>query len=91
MLLLPRIAPESRAEEAGGELLSYTILTRDADPGIAPVHDRMPLALPSPMFHDWIHGTPDDAAAILHAAPEPPVGSAVGNVRNRGAELMAPI
>jgi len=56
----------------------------------------MPLALPSTMFHDGIHGTPGDAAAILHAAPEPdlvfhPVGNAVGNVRNRGAELMAPI
>ena len=87
---------ESRPDEAGGELLSYTVLTRDADPCIAPVHDRMPLALPATLFHDWIHGTSDDAAAILHAAPEPdlvfhPVGSAVGNVRNRGAELMEPL
>lgn len=35
MLVLPRVAPESRPDEAGGELLIYTILTRDADPCIA--------------------------------------------------------
>lgn len=36
----------ARREWEGGELVSCTILTTDADEAVAPVHDRMPVILP---------------------------------------------
>jgi putative SOS response-associated peptidase YedK len=87
---------EARSNGAGGQLLTFSIVTREADPVIAPVHDRMPLILPPESLRDWLHGSPDDAMAIAHAAPEPSlvfheVDPAVGNVRNQGAHLIAPL
>jgi len=87
---------ESRPDGAGGELLTYSVVTRAADPVIAPVHDRMPLILPPEVLRDWLHGSADDAMAIAHAAPEPAlvyheVDPAVGNVRNQGAHLCSPL
>ena len=43
------------------------------------------------LLRDWLHGTPEDAAAIAQAAPVPktrflPVSRAVGNVRNTGGQ-----
>jgi putative SOS response-associated peptidase YedK len=80
----------------GGELLTYSVVTRAADPVIAPVHDRMPLILPPELLHDFLHGDADEAMAIAHAAPEPAlayheVDTAVGNVRNQGRQLIAPV
>ena len=82
--------------ERRGELLTYSIVTREADPSIAFLHDRMPLMLPSDMLAEWIHGTPEQAGQIAIAAPEPDliwhkVDRAVGNVRNRGAHLIEPV
>jgi putative SOS response-associated peptidase YedK len=87
---------ESRSDGAGGHLLTYSIVTRAADPVIAPVHDRMPLILPPDVLHDWLHGDADAAMAIAHAAPEPAlayheVDPAVGNVRNQGPQLIVPL
>src|SRR5688572_26194930 len=87
---------ESRADGAGGRLLTYGIVTRAADPVITAVHDRMPLILPPESLHDWLHGDADAAMAIAHAAPEPAlvyheVDPAVGNVRNQGAQLVCPL
>lgn len=87
---------EARPDGAGGELLTYSIVTRAADPVIAPVHDRMPLILSADAHRDWLHGTADDAMAIAHSAPEPAlvfheVAAAVGNVRNQGKQLIDPI
>ena len=87
---------ETRSDGAGGALLTYSIVTRAADPVIRPVHDRMPLILPPEVLHDWLHGDADQAMAIAHAVPEPAlafheVDPAVGNVRNQGAQLIAPM
>lgn len=87
---------EARPDGAGGWLLTYSIVTRAADPVIASVHDRMPLILPPEMHRDWLHGTAEDAMAMAHAAPEPAlvnheVAAAVGNVRNQGKQLIAPL
>jgi putative SOS response-associated peptidase YedK len=49
---------ESRSNGAGGQLLTFSIVTREADPVIAPVHDRMPLILPPESLRDWLHGSP---------------------------------
>lgn len=87
---------EARPDGAGGELLTYSIITREADPALASIHDRMPLVLRSDTFHDWLHGSPDDAMAIALSAPDAaveahPVDRAVGNVRNDRPELIAPV
>ena len=87
---------ESRSDGAGGHLLTYSVVTRAADPVIAPVHDRMPLILPPDVFRDWLHGDADQAMAIAQSAPEPAlayheVDPAVGNVRNQGERLIAPM
>jgi len=87
---------EARPDGAGGELLTYSIVTRDADQTVQTVHDRMPLILPPTVFADWLHGTPDDAMAIALSVPSAPlvfhpVDRAVGNVRNQGAQLIEPI
>ncbi len=75
-----------------GQLLTYSIVTKDADPSIADLHDRMPLILDPGTVIDWIEGDTDTAMAVAHAAPEPPmvfheVPKAVGNVRNQGKQL----
>ena len=82
--------------EQRGELLTYSIVTRDADPLIAHLHDRMPLMLPADLLSEWIHGTGEQAAAIAVAASAPglewhPVDRAVGNVRNTGPRLVEPL
>jgi putative SOS response-associated peptidase YedK len=84
---------EARPDGAGGELLTYSIITREADPALAPIHDRMPLVLAADNFRDWLHGTPDDAMAIAMSTGEAPVEAypvdrAVGNVRNDRADLI---
>lgn len=87
---------EARPDGAGGELLTYSIITREAEPAVAHIHDRMPLILPAPVFRDWLHGTPDDAMAIAQSVPAPAlavhaVDRAVGNVRNNRAGLIEPV
>lgn len=86
---------EARPDDAGGELLTYSIITRDADPAVAILHDRMPLVLPAAVFGDWLHASADAAMAIARSAPPPPlafhaVDRAVGNVRNTGPQLCEP-
>lgn len=80
----------------GTVIETYTIVTREPQGEVATLHDRMPLILPPSLVRDWIEGSANDAAAIVHAAPEPtlrfhPVGKAVGNVRNQGETLIEPV
>lgn len=87
---------EARSDGAGGELLTYSIITREADPAVADVHDRMPLILPADAFHDWLHAPPARAMELALAAPEAAVtwhavDRAVGNVRNDRPDLVLPI
>lgn len=82
--------------ESRGDLHTYSIVTKDADENIASLHDRMPLILPPELLSDWLRGSTDDAMGIAMTLPEQPmayyeVGKAVGNVRNQGAELIAPL
>jgi putative SOS response-associated peptidase YedK len=79
-----------------GELETYSVVTRDSAGPVSRIHDRMPLTLTPELLRDWLHGTADDAAAIAQAAPLPeldfyPVSRAVGNVRNTGEQLIAPL
>jgi putative SOS response-associated peptidase YedK len=80
----------------GDWLESFAILTGPAPAPIAELHDRAPLVMPPAQLGDWLHGSADVAAAILAALPAPAlawhrVDRRVGNVRNQGRELIAPL
>ena len=84
---------EARPDGAGGELLTYSIVTRDADSAVAAIHDRMPLVLPADVLHDWLHAGPDAAMSIAMSVPQAPIEAypvdrAVGNVRNDRPALI---
>ena len=63
------------------------------------MHDRMPLMLPPERWDDWLAGGGDPARAAARRRRRPsspaieirPVGPAVGNVRNNGPDLIAPV
>ncbi len=81
----------------GDELHSCTIITTSANETMAPVHDRMPVILPSDVWASWLDESTDDldqlGKLLVPASPKLlelyPVGSEVGNVRNKGADLIA--
>ncbi|MDO2934175.1 SOS response-associated peptidase [Paeniglutamicibacter sulfureus] len=86
----------------GGEgewLMSTTILTRPAADALGHIHDRTPVIVPADLQADWLDPGLIDKAEIrslLDAIPDPElvpheVGTAVGNVRNNGPELVEPV
>ena len=83
-----------RWREPDGEwLLTYSILTTEAQGDIRQLHDRTPVLLDAAVFTDWLHADAQSASAILAAQVLPPlqwhaVSPAVGNVRNNGAHLI---
>lgn len=89
-------------EPDGGWLLSASILTRAATGDLAAIHDRMPVFLDRSDLDLWLdptrHGDAElvEEIAIRGAEIAPrltltPVGSAVGNVRNDGPDLIRPV
>lgn len=85
------------SEQAGQQRLSCTIVTTAATGALADVHDRMPLLLPERRWSSWLTGqpgpellepTPDGFVAGLEIRP---VGPDVGDVRNDGPHLVAPV
>ncbi len=77
------------------ELLTCTILTRAARPGLARIHDREPVFLSG--ISTWLNPAIRDrteATNLLHG-PTPelaarPVARTVNSVRNNGPDLIAP-
>ena len=76
-----------------------TIITRSALGDIEPIHDRMPVLLAPEHYDRWLAGDFASAAETLqfletasHATigviEAYPVGTAVGNVRNNGPQLI---
>jgi putative SOS response-associated peptidase YedK len=72
-----------------------TVITTAAEPGLARIHDRMPLILPADVHRDWLdprNTDPGQVRALLEPIPPGllearPVSPAVGNFRNNGPEL----
>lgn len=46
---------------------TFTVLTREASPGISFIHDRMPVILPSEIITDWLDSR-NDAVEVIQAA-----------------------
>jgi putative SOS response-associated peptidase YedK len=79
-------------------IYTCTIVTTAAVGALAAVHDRMPLVLPRDRWATWLgedgHADPatllaPSPAELVEAVEIRPVGAAVGNVRNKGPELIA--
>lgn len=80
----------------GEELDTCTILTTTPNELMAPIHDRMPVILRKEHYDVWLNCEDQTAKGVVGLfRPCPaswlavhPVGSAVGNPRNEGAELI---
>jgi putative SOS response-associated peptidase YedK len=83
----------------GRFLHSATVITTAANHTMAPVHDRMPVILASSQWATWLDPANDDLDAlstllvgcnddvlVMHE-----VSTEVNNVRNNGADLIAPL
>jgi putative SOS response-associated peptidase YedK len=75
-------------------LETFTILTTAPNMVCAPIHNRMPVMLAREAWTKWL-GTPEGRTSVVAHASFPtermecwPVGKAVGNVRNEGAQLI---
>jgi len=86
----------ARRPEDGAVLYSCTVVTTDAGPDVAAVHDRMPVVVEAERYDQWLDPglhDPDALGALLVAAPAGTltshrVDTAVNDVRNDGPELV---
>ncbi|WP_448640824.1 SOS response-associated peptidase [Geodermatophilus sp. URMC 63] len=77
-------------------LYTCTVVTAPATGALTEIHDRMPLVLPRERWADWLDPARDDVETLAEPTPPElveslelrPVGTAVNNVRNNGAELL---
>lgn len=89
--------PERAEGDPSRWLVTTTIITRQAVPELASIHDRMPLALPPTAWDEWLDPATDakGATALLATAPiameARPVSRMVGSVANNGPELILPV
>jgi putative SOS response-associated peptidase YedK len=80
----------------GDILRTFAILTTTANAQMAILHERMPVILEKSDWPAWLSEDTVDPVELLRPAPEGilqmwPVGKQVGNVRNDGPELLAPL
>ena len=83
----------------GETLASFAIITTQANELLAPLHDRMPVLLAPDRWAAWLGETAvtdTDLKAMLKPYPGAamsfwPVDRRVGNVRNDGPDLFAPV
>jgi putative SOS response-associated peptidase YedK len=79
-------------------LVTYTIITTAAEPGLDRIHDRQPVVLDRDVWATWLDPEVTDGAAVLGMLESPgagrfaayPVTTRVNSVRNDGPELLAP-
>lgn len=77
-------------------IVSFTIITTAAEPGLDRVHDRQPVVLEQSAWQEWLDPdtTDPDAVRALLESPGPgrfeayPISTAVNTTRNNGARLL---
>lgn len=88
-----------RDPESGEPLETCCIVTTQAAPGIAGIHERMPVVVPEECREAWLDPG-NDAAGALDAMLVPwsrgglearPVSRRVNDARNQGADLVQPL
>lgn len=82
--------------DPGSWIVSFTIITTAAEPGLDRVHDRQPVVLERSAWQEWLDPDttdPDAVRALLE--PEPPgrfeaypISTAVNATRNNGPRLL---
>jgi putative SOS response-associated peptidase YedK len=85
--------------KSGDEIQSCTILTTISNGIMGELHNRMPVILAKDDWEKWLGEEPatsEQLLAMLKPSPDDalriwPVDKKVGNVRNKGAELVLPI
>lgn len=92
--LWSRWFPERGAEP----LLTFSILTRAATPGLAILHDRMPVVLPEVSYKEWLDPSTNPARLQQLLATQPvetfqayPVSTYVNNPKNQEEKCMQPV
>lgn len=94
--------PSKAEDDPSKWLLSFTIMTRAAVGELGSIHERMPLFIDADYADVWLDPTTENVGdlldATIDAAPQivdglsmREVGREVGNVRNNGPELIAPV
>ncbi|HXX91308.1 MAG TPA: SOS response-associated peptidase [Acidimicrobiales bacterium] len=94
--LWDRWKDRERRPEEGAVLRSCTIVTTDAGPDVAPVHDRMPVIIETDRIDEWLDPEGKDTGALARLLVPSPAGTlvshrvdvAVNDVRNDGPELV---
>jgi putative SOS response-associated peptidase YedK len=98
-MVMPGLWTNWKSPTSGEEILSCTILTCGSNRVVGALHDRMPVILAEA---DWpkrlgeVPATDEELLALLKPSPDDalkiwPVDKAVGNVRNKGAQLLMPV
>jgi len=82
--------------DGSAAVLTATILTREATPQVAQVHNRMPIMLPSSSWDTWLAGEFTDKEVISASVGAPeldffPVSSAVNSSRENRSSLIEPV
>lgn len=72
---------------------AFAVLTTKPNAIVSPVHDRMPVVLPPPVWGDWLDGAGEDA---LGPAPEKflkatAVSPRVNSPKNDDPSLLEPV
>jgi putative SOS response-associated peptidase YedK len=75
---------------------SFTIITTDAGPDVAELHDRMPVILEPDDWAMWLGEGAGVPASLLHPSPMGtlrvwPVERLVNSPRNNEVELLTPL
>lgn len=98
-LLLAGLWRRNRLSD-GSLLETAAILTRPADPALAPIHHRMPVLVPGRLVEAWLRPEPADPGLLAELAQGAPdaatlevieVGRAVNNPRNDRPDLIEPL
>lgn len=80
-------------------LVTFSIITTAAEPGLDRIHDRQPVVLDPERWTDWLDPEPTSDHQILSLLAPPahgrfqawPVSTAVNGARNSGPELIDPV
>lgn len=80
----------------GNVVRTFAIVTTDAGPDVAELHDRMPVILEASDWPVWLGEVEGDPAALLRPSPAGtlriwPVSRAVNTPANNGPELLAEV
>lgn len=89
----------AKADDAPDRWLwTCTVITTEATDELGMIHDRMPLMVERDRWDEWLDPAREGAALLDLLEPAAPgrltaypVSTAVGNVRNNGPELVAPL